>query len=305
MKFGENLRKLRKLRKISQEELAEKVGVSRQSVSKWETGDAYPEMNNILELCKIFKCNIGELVNDNMIDLDSLDEDVKMSIVKLKKEEQKKIKKISKIIEVLSKIGTIVSKVSIPFIIILMVVLPVLINGLEVKDNKLVGTGNVRIVEEDNKSYIYYKNTRIGDTSSNDNESIEALSKALNNHSKVELIIASEAGLILVIVNIVVIIFILDNLRKLFHNINNGDTPFTIENADYIEKIAKLMIVAIIVSGVGEGLINSLPSNDFDMDINGIDIVQILFLFAMSYVFKYGYMIQQDSNGVMYGGEDE
>ena len=64
MKFGENLKKLRKLKKISQEELAERVGVSRQSVSKWETGDAYPEMNNILELCKIFKCNIGELVND-------------------------------------------------------------------------------------------------------------------------------------------------------------------------------------------------------------------------------------------------
>ena len=74
------------------------------------------------------------------------------------------------------------------------------------------------------------------------------------------------------------------------------------ENADYIEKIAKLMIVAIIVSGLGEGLINSLATNDFDMDIKGIDIVQILFLFAMSYIFKYGYMIQQDSDGVMYGG---
>lgn len=38
MKFGDNLRTLRKNKKISQEALAEKVGVSRQSVSKWETG---------------------------------------------------------------------------------------------------------------------------------------------------------------------------------------------------------------------------------------------------------------------------
>lgn len=38
MKFGENLRKLRKLKKLSQEDLAEKLNVSRQSVSKWETG---------------------------------------------------------------------------------------------------------------------------------------------------------------------------------------------------------------------------------------------------------------------------
>ena len=71
MKFGDNLRNLRKNKKLSQEELAEKVMVSRQSVSKWETGEAYPEMNNILELCKIFHCNIGDLVNDNMTDIDS------------------------------------------------------------------------------------------------------------------------------------------------------------------------------------------------------------------------------------------
>lgn len=38
MKFGENLKNLRKAKKLSQEELAEKMRVSRQSVSKWETG---------------------------------------------------------------------------------------------------------------------------------------------------------------------------------------------------------------------------------------------------------------------------
>ena len=42
MKFGDNLRKLRKNKNYSQEDLAFKVGVSRQSVSKWETGEAYP-----------------------------------------------------------------------------------------------------------------------------------------------------------------------------------------------------------------------------------------------------------------------
>ena len=52
MNFGENLYNLRKKQKMSQEKLAEKVGVSRQSVSKWENGTAYPEMNRILELCK-------------------------------------------------------------------------------------------------------------------------------------------------------------------------------------------------------------------------------------------------------------
>ena len=69
MKFGDNLKSIRKSKKMSQEDLAEKVNVSRQSVSKWETGEAYPEMNNILELCKIFNCKINDLVHKDMSDI--------------------------------------------------------------------------------------------------------------------------------------------------------------------------------------------------------------------------------------------
>ena len=58
MNFGENLKNFRKNSKMSQEVLAEKVGVSRQAVSRWEVGEAYPEMSNIVALCSIFHCNI-------------------------------------------------------------------------------------------------------------------------------------------------------------------------------------------------------------------------------------------------------
>ena len=83
MKFGDNLKLIRKSKKMSQEELAEKVNVSRQSVSKWETGEAYPEMNNILELCKIFNCKINDLVHEDMSDISSLDEEIVMKVAKL------------------------------------------------------------------------------------------------------------------------------------------------------------------------------------------------------------------------------
>ena len=55
MKFGENLYNLRKNAKMSQEKLAEKMSVSRQSISKWENGESYPEMDKILKLCNIFQ----------------------------------------------------------------------------------------------------------------------------------------------------------------------------------------------------------------------------------------------------------
>ncbi len=61
--FSENLKKIRKENNLSQEQLAEKLFVSRQSISKWESNQAYPEMDKILQLCKLFNLNIDDLLN--------------------------------------------------------------------------------------------------------------------------------------------------------------------------------------------------------------------------------------------------
>ena len=53
MKFGDKLIQLRKKKNLSQEELAEKLGVSRQSVSKWESNNTYPETDKIVQICNI------------------------------------------------------------------------------------------------------------------------------------------------------------------------------------------------------------------------------------------------------------
>ena len=61
--FAENLRRIRKENNLSQEQLADKLGVSRQSVSKWESQQAYPEMDKVIQLCNMFNLNIDELLN--------------------------------------------------------------------------------------------------------------------------------------------------------------------------------------------------------------------------------------------------
>ena len=67
MGFGENLVFLRKMRnQMSQEELAEKIGVSRQTISKWEQNSCYPEMSKVIELCKFFSCSMDELIQKDM-----------------------------------------------------------------------------------------------------------------------------------------------------------------------------------------------------------------------------------------------
>ncbi len=66
MKFSEKLTKLRKENNLSQEALADKLDVSRQSVSKWESGQTYPEMDKLLTLCKLFNITLDDLTNDNI-----------------------------------------------------------------------------------------------------------------------------------------------------------------------------------------------------------------------------------------------
>lgn len=66
MSFNEKLQMLRKKNNLSQEELANMLDVTRQSVSKWESGITYPEMDKLLSLCKIFKCSLEELTNDDI-----------------------------------------------------------------------------------------------------------------------------------------------------------------------------------------------------------------------------------------------
>jgi transcriptional regulator with XRE-family HTH domain len=67
MSFGQNIQFLRKMHKgMTQEELAEKMGVSRQTISKWELDATYPEMDKVIELCKLFSCSMDKLVREDI-----------------------------------------------------------------------------------------------------------------------------------------------------------------------------------------------------------------------------------------------
>ena len=62
MSFGENLQVIRKKNHLSQEDLAEMLGVSRQAVSKWELGEGYPEVDKLVILSKKLNVSIDSLL---------------------------------------------------------------------------------------------------------------------------------------------------------------------------------------------------------------------------------------------------
>lgn len=89
MSLGSNISNKRKSLKLSQEYVAEQLGVSRQAVSKWETNQSEPSTNNLIKLANLFESDIKELVSQEQFDEEQKDvetrieqtqKDIKMQI---------------------------------------------------------------------------------------------------------------------------------------------------------------------------------------------------------------------------------
>ena len=280
MNFGENLYNLRKKQKMSQEKLAEKVGVSGQSVSKWENGTAYPEMNRILELCKIFHCQLNDLVNDKILDFDSLDEEIKMNIVKFNKEKQRKLKIASKTISICSRVLQIVTIIASVILFIGMFFVPTIVNQTTINDKNIV---------------ILNKNIELDEITTN------TITNTFDEHSNMEIILYAETIIICLIISVMIISFAMLYLTKLFKNISEGKTPFTLDNLKNIKIIALLLVAYLLFPDISGTIFQWITKINMNIDYEITKIFYILIIVCIYYVFDYGHQIQLDSKGKIYG----
>ncbi len=256
-------------------------------------------MNNLLELCKIFKCQINDLVNDSIIDIDSLDDEVLEKVVLLQKEKQKNVKALSKAIMIIARIIRIFlilggSILSLALIVSVFAACNLEMNGNEVK---LFGA-RLEFIEEENKVEIGIKDHK---TVLADDISVPLMKDFLRKNNKYTIIGYLVVCLISFIVYLFILYKVLKYLDKLFTNIYAGDTPFTLENVHFIKSMAINMIVAIIIANIVTVVGSSLISINQNIDIEMFDLIEILFLYSLSYIFEYGYYMQKETNSVMYG----
>lgn len=80
--IGAKIQEYRKKVGLSQEEFAEKIGVTRQAVSKWETDRAYPDLDKLVTICDIFQINIEELIYGKIVP--SLEEKPACQVLEMK-----------------------------------------------------------------------------------------------------------------------------------------------------------------------------------------------------------------------------
>lgn len=82
MRLGKNIQYLRRQKKMTQEQLAEAMSVSRQTVSKWESEEIIPELNKLIQLSELFSCKLDALVRENLTDFDEIYSDITLKTVK-------------------------------------------------------------------------------------------------------------------------------------------------------------------------------------------------------------------------------
>lgn len=137
MNLGKKIAELRKKNNLSQEELAEKVGVARQTISKWEIGDTTPDINQVKIISKIFNISIDELV----------DNDINNVIVE-------KISNTEKLAGITIKILKVFGIMLIVFIILILLFVIIFMVDMPRNDYDIVGTTKVSC-NLDNEKYVY------------------------------------------------------------------------------------------------------------------------------------------------------
>lgn len=137
MNLGKKIAELRKKNNLSQEELAEKVGVARQTISKWEIGDTTPDINQVKIISKIFNISIDELV----------DNDINNVIVE-------KVSNTEKLAGITIKILKVFGIMIIVFIILIFLFVIIFMVDMPRNDYDIVGTTKISC-NLDNEKYVY------------------------------------------------------------------------------------------------------------------------------------------------------
>lgn len=82
MSLGKNIQFLRKQQKTTQEQLAEKMAVSRQTISKWESDEVIPELNKLIELSDLFTCKLDTMIREDLKEQKDIYSEIMLKTVK-------------------------------------------------------------------------------------------------------------------------------------------------------------------------------------------------------------------------------
>lgn len=220
--------------------------------------------------------------------------------VSLTTNKQNKIKTLSKVMFILAKIAKVFIIIGSISILLFMSVAPVLVKNIKIEDNVISFFGNTLEYKTDgDTNHLMLDNIAIGSLTDDEVIMYDYVISEIKDVNMTKIFISVEISLLFTVAIMVISYFILDNVYKLFTNIHNEPTPFTEDNLVYINKIAYLSLIALIVSFVADLLTNIF----FDISMIGVSLSQVLIvlvLYIVAYLFEYACVLQKESKSKMY-----
>lgn len=220
--------------------------------------------------------------------------------LKLEKNKQERLKTLSKIIYILARIGKILSIIAIVGLLLCVVLTPVVVKNIKFEDQKITMFGNeLKYETNGNQVDLYIDNVIVGSMTSDEKVSFDMIISKLEDTDMTKSFAFIELALIAGSAIMFIFYFILRYVDMLFVNISEKDTPFTEENSDYINKIAYLSLVTVLISFVAD-IVSSLFFKDSMVSFNLSRVIYVLILYIIAYIFEYACILQKESKKNIY-----
>lgn len=265
MAFRKNLQTVRKFNHLSQEKLATKIGVSRQSVSKWENGETYPTTANIIAICSVLHCKVTDLIDTSSEESKNFTAKTRQEIIALTKKDYKHLQKISKIVYILAKI----------------------IRYFTLLGFVLIGI-SIYVSRYTFLNYIF--------SDLPEGAVIDKLS--LIDFFRFGIIPKTIFAILVTTMYVFATLSIYLTLREtehFFKRISNQKSPFSLENALSLKKIAKYLSLWILSSTIPDFLFVIIdPTHKPSINLPAIFFVLITICFI--YIFRYGQILESSRN---------
>lgn len=307
MSISKKIAKLRKELKLSSEDFGKKLGVTGRMVARWENNTSKPTDELLDKIKEVYGKDLRETsVKKEIVKKEEKkEENIKIENASLDKNDSKGLKTLSKFISIIAKIVKVCLIIAIPFLIALMIIVPIIVKNLEIGDNYIKyknSSGEVLTIQGEDillsgKYTIKYKDEIT--TGEIRYDLLGEVAKNIRGMDQTKIIVFSEVSLVLTIASVVLGVVFFTYLSKLFKNISEK-TPFTIDNIKYLKMITYILIANIIVEILLEFIVKVFVSVDISSNLGSNSIIVMLVLASLIYIFKYGYNLQQNTNSDIY-----
>ncbi len=203
---------------------------------------------------------------------------------------------LSKAIYIITKIMTILCYIGLAFIVLGLIIVPIILGHVDTKNSTFKVAGKEYSYTFDDDKLTIYDGTK--ELVSEKMDINVDLNEIISKHPSSYYIGVTETVFAMGSVSIIIVILFLKRLSKLFKNIGEDETPFSEENIIHLRKMALFLIIGVCFSVIGNFIFSIIAGFDTTLHIDFMDIIYILIILCMSYVFSYGLKLEKPKKSV-------